>query len=274
MGVGQTSARHPKIGLLQLFREGLLIYNGAMDWHTRYLQQAQWTAQLRAYLFQKAGLPTAQHVLDLGCGTGALLDGLSVKPGAAVFGLDLSLSALKQASSHALEAPLTCADGACLPYADSVFDLVFCHFVLLWTPDPLRVVTEMRRVTRPGGGVLALAEPDYGGRIDYPVELAALGRWQAESLRQQGAEPEMGRKLVGIFARAGLERVETGVMGGEWTDPASPKDAKMEWDVLETDLAGRVPLNEIQKMKTLDAAARQSGERVLFVPTFYAWGAA
>jgi SAM-dependent methyltransferase len=245
-----------------------------MDWHTRYLQQARWTAQLCAYLFQKAGLAAANQVLDLGCGTGALLDGLPVKPGSAVFGLDLSLSSIQQASTHAPGTSLTCADGAFLPYADSVFDIVFCHFVLLWAADPLKVVTEMCRVARPGGGVLALAEPDYGGRVDYPIELAALGRWQAESLRLQGADPEMGRKLAGIFVGAGLKHVETGVMGGEWVYPALSGETNLEWAVLESDLTGRIPFQSIQKMRQLDAAARQTGERVLFVPTFYAWGTA
>lgn len=245
-----------------------------MDWHARYLQQARWTAQLRAYLFQKAGLTIADLVLDLGCGTGSLLVDIPVKPGAAVYGLDLSLSSVKQAFVHAPSACLTCADGVFLPYADSVFDLVFCHFVLLWTSNPAKVLAEMRRVTRPGGAVLALAEPDYGGRVDYPLELAVLGRWQTESLRHQGADPEMGRKLAGLFTGAGLNHVETGVMGGEWTHPSLPGETGMEWAVLESDLAGRISPQEMEKMKQLDESAWQNGERVLFIPTFYAWGRA
>lgn len=245
-----------------------------MDWHTRYLQQARWTEQLRTYLFQKTGLAAANRILDLGCGTGALLTELPVKSTAAVFGLDLSLPTVKQAAFHAPEALLTCADGAALPYANFTFDVVFCHFVLLWTSNPLKVITEMRRVTRPGGWVLALAEPDYGGRIDYPVELAALGRWQTQSLQQQGADPEIGRKLAGIFTQAGLKHVQTGIMGGEWSHSPSAVEENLEWDVLESDLAGQIHSQEIHKMKQIDIAARQSGERVLFVPTFYAWGAA
>jgi ubiquinone/menaquinone biosynthesis C-methylase UbiE len=243
-----------------------------MDWHTRYLQQARWTEQLRAYIFQETRLATADRVLELGCGTGALLAGLPVKSGAAVFGLDLDLPAVKQATIHAPGALLTCADGATLPYPDSVFDIVFCHFVLLWTSNPLEVVAEMRRITRPGGWVLALAEPDYGGRVDYPNELAALGRWQTQSLSRQGANPEMGRKLAGIFVQAGLKHIQTGVMGGEWTHPTSSAEENLEWDVLESDLAGQIHPQEIQRMKEIDSAARQSGKRVLFVPTFYAWG--
>jgi SAM-dependent methyltransferase len=242
-----------------------------MNWHTRYLQQARWTENLRSYLFNKVGIAAAGRVLDLGCGTGALLGGLPVKAGAAVHGADLSLPAVIEASVHAPGARLLCADGASLPYADSTFDVVFCHFVLLWVREPLPVLEEMRRVTRAGGAVLALAEPDYGGRIDYPPPLEQLGRWQADSLRGQGADPIMGRKLAGLFARAGLRQVETGVLGGEWR-ASIPGERELEWDVLQADLAGKIPAQDIQKMKILDDEAWETGERVLFVPTFFAWG--
>lgn len=242
-----------------------------MDWHSRYQQQARWTETLRAYLFNKAGLAAASRILDLGCGTGALLEHLTVKQSAAIHGLDLNLPSLAEASIHAPGASLLCADAASLPYADSAFDLVFCHYVLLWVADPLRVLREMRRVTRAGGAVLALAEPDYGGRIDEPPALAELGRWQTESLRGQGADPNLGRKLAGLFARAGLKNVETGVMGGEWSQ-SLPGERNLEWDVLQADLAGKVSRSDLQKMKKLDAEAWERGERVLFVPTFFAWG--
>jgi hypothetical protein len=45
-----------------------------------------------------------------------------------------------------------------------------------------------------------------------------------------------------------------------------------EWSVIESDLAGFVPNEEIQKMKKLDQQARDLGERRLYVPTYFAWG--
>jgi len=241
-----------------------------MDWHARYLQQARWTAQLRSYLFNKAGLKPGQRVLELGCGTGAILADFPQQTG--LYGLDLDYQALTQAAQNAPGARLTCGDGANLPFADAAFEHVFCHFVLLWVKDPERVVSELRRVTRPGGAVLALAEPDYGGRIDYPAELSALGRWQIESLQKQGADPSMGRKLSGILARAGLRQVESGVLGGEWQGRLPDGDLELEWQVLAADLVGQVPSEEIQKLKTLDQRSRRQAERVLYVPTFYGWG--
>ena len=242
-----------------------------MDWHARYTQQARWTSQARRYLFDRAGLDSARRVLDVGCGTGALLSELPALTGAQSHGLDLNLSAAKQAFVNAPSASVICADGLTLPYPEATFDMVFCHFLLLWVKNPVQVLTEMKRVTRPGGKIAALAEPDYGGRIDYPPPLAELGHWQAESLRGQGADPAMGRKLAGLFAAAGLKQIVTGVLSGEWA-ASTPAEREMEWAVLQADLAGKIPLHDIQRMKKVEDEARQNSERVLFVPTFFAWG--
>lgn len=242
-----------------------------MNWHQRFQQQARWTKNLRAYLFNKAGLAAARRILELGCGTGALLEDLPVDLGAAIHGADCNLPAVMEASNHAPGAFLLCADGHDLPYPNAIFDLTFCHYLLLWVKNPAQVLAEMRRVTRPGGAVLALAEPDYGGRIDYPPALTPLGHWQAESLLRQGADPHMGRKLAGLFAGAGLRQVEAGIMGSEWQIPALPTET-LEWDVLVSDLAGNLPAQDIETLRNLDESAWQTGQRVLFVPTFFAWG--
>jgi len=242
-----------------------------MDWHNRYIQQARWTAQLRSYLFDKAGLASANRLLEVGCGTGAVLAELPAQ--ANLFGIDIDLGALAQAASHVPATSLSAADAVCMPFPEGTFDIVFCHFVLLWVNTPSGVIKEMRRITRHGGVVMALAEPDYVGRIDFPDELEEVGHWQAESLVRQGADPKMGRKLAGIFSQSGLRQVESGLLGGEWKNiPAAPAERTMEWDVMISDLAGRVPLEDIRRMKRIDELAWNRGERILFVPTFYAWG--
>ena len=244
-----------------------------MDWHARYIQQARWTYQIRRYLFDRAGLDSARRVLDVGCGTGALLGELPALTGAQIHGLDLNLPAAKQAFGNAPTANLVCADGLTLPYPEATFDMAFCHFLLLWVKNPVQVLTEMRRVTKPGGKIAALAEPDYGGRIDHPAPLDELGRWQAQSLRRQGADTCAGRSLRGWFLKAGITPLETGIIGNGWNDPPPARERELEWDVICSDLEGFVPGDDIQKMKKLDEHAWVSGERVLFVPTFYCLGA-
>lgn len=240
-----------------------------MNWHERYTQQARWTRDLRTYLFDKAGLKKARSVLEVGCGTGAILS--EIETPASLHGLDLALAALAEARIHAPRVSLANADACSLPYADFTFDITFCHFLLLWVRDPLSAVREMARVTRPHGHVLALAEPDYSARVDKPDSLAPLGGWQAEALRRQGADPSFGAHLADTFARAGIEVIETGTIQRSGNEP-SHEEQENEWAVLDADLAASVPGEDIQKMKLLDEQAWARGERVLFVPTYFVWG--
>jgi ubiquinone/menaquinone biosynthesis C-methylase UbiE len=243
-----------------------------LEWHRRFTQQARWTQDLRAYLFQRVGLEEAQRVLEVGCGTGAILSSL---PNAVPLqvGLDIDRAHLNLAMRKSPKARLTQGDGNSLPYPDDCFHISLCHFLLLWVADPEQVLREMERVTHPGGVVLALAEPDYGGRIDYPEALAQLGAWQTESLKEQGADPRMGRKLAGLFHKAGLEPVETGVLGGQWTGSPDWEAWETEWTVLEADLEKTFQVSKTWKvLKDLDRSATEKGKRVLFVPTFYAYG--
>jgi SAM-dependent methyltransferase len=241
-----------------------------MDWHSRFLQQAGWTRDLRHYLFEQAGLDQAHSVLEVGCGTGAILSDLVTT--AAIHGLDLDSTRLAEAHTHAPCAALVCGNALALPYPHAVFDITFCHFFLLWVRDPLQALHEMKRVTRHGGAVLALAEPDYNSRVDKPAALVPLGRLQTESLRQQGADPGMGHHLAGLFDQSGIQVIETGTMGGANDPLPSAAERDLEWTVMEADLQNRVPAEEICRMKTLDQQAWERRERTLYVPTHFAWG--
>lgn len=243
-----------------------------MDWHARFAQQARWTHPLRRYLYQKTRIADARRILDVGCGPGVILSELAQSAPAAVHGLDLNRPALKQAAAHAPHAALTCADAHSLPYPPSTFDISLCHYLLLWLSDPLSALREMRRVTRAGGHVLALAEPDYTRRVDRPAALAPLGRLQTESLARQGADVAVGARLAALFAQAGIALVETGELAHAASALPAPGEWDLEWAVLRADLAGVASDADIQKYQQLDAAARQRGERILHVPTHFAWG--
>jgi len=241
-----------------------------MNWHFRYTQQARWTRDLRAYLFEQASLKSAHRILEVGCGTGAILS--EVNSSGLSHGLDIQFTSLIKARLHAPSAFLAQGDALALPYADGSFDITFCHFLLLWVADPLGAVAEMKRVTRLGGHILALAEPDYSARQDMPETLSVLGKWQTESLHRQGADTSLGRGLAELFFRAGIDIIETGTIERSGSAGLTPTDRNIEWAVLEADLAGFVPEREIQKMKVLDERAWARGERKLYVPTYFAWG--
>jgi len=253
-----------------------------VNWHTRFVIQSNWTSDLRKFLFDRVGLAYVQRVLEVGCGTGAVLMDTNFSTSNSlrnvdaskiqIHGLDINSDFLSQASHHAPFSHLTQGDGHRLPYATSTFQLVYCHFLLLWVHNPRLVLEEMVRVTSPEGSILALAEPDYGGRIDYPLDFIEVGEMQEAALRHQGAETRLGRHLRGLFQRCGLENIETGVLGGQWFRDQFTEEQQTELDVLKEDLKSQIPPEKIAHICSMELEARRNGERVLFVPTFYAWG--
>ena len=242
------------------------------EWHQRYRQQVTWTQNIRAYLFSKFSLKPEAVLLEVGCGTGAVLENLSGMPQKQITGLDLKPDYLTKAAQGNPAAGFVCGDGLSLPFPPHRFDLTCCHFFLLWAQNPAIALAEMARVTRPGGIVAALAEPDYGARIDYPAPLTELGHLQGLALQRQGADVFIGRRLAGLFNEIGLQQVQVGLIGGEWKRSFDKETWETEWAILEADLAGMIPPDDLVTLRRIDAAAWQKGERILFVPTFYAYG--
>lgn len=243
------------------------------DWHARYTQQAKWTSELRRFLYSHIDIDDMNQVLEVGCGTGVISMELNSLFTAKVHGLDIEPANLHLAATLDPQSYFTLGDAHSLPYPTNMFDLTLCHFLLLWVMNPIKVVQEMARVTRTDGYIIALAEPDYGGRIDYPDELDVVGKWQQESLYKQGADAQIGRRLAEIFNLAQLSDIQIGVLGGQWSGRNLMEDWSNEWQILENDyslLAEKI--HNWEYYKSLDRSHRQQGDRILFVPTFYAYG--
>ena len=242
------------------------------EWHAWFSVQADWTRPTRLYLYRQAHLTQARTVLEVGCGTGVVTGELARLSPAWVVGLDLDSRMLTFARRREDGVTYVRGDAHALPFPSGSFDVAVCHYLLLWLADPAQGVREMARVLRPDGCVLACAEPDYGGRVDHPPELASLGRLQAEALRQQGADPNLGRRLGELFVAAGL-RATVGVMAGRWNLPASPDAGfEAEWAMREHDLSDLLSPEELRRLRSADYQALVEGRRTLFIPTFYALG--
>jgi len=237
------------------------------DWHRRYQQQADWSKTIRDHIFLNLNLPAAPSILEVGSGTGAVLADYSKNPTFLTFGLDIESSALHFSQKEDPGAILTCGDALALPFTNASFDLAFCHYLLLWLKDPLSAIKEMKRVTRPGGFVCAFAEPDYGGRIAYPTELAKATDLQTQSLMQQGANPSIGRQLRHLFTEAGLSQVQAGVLAAEWNESLGSIESEIE--IINHDLA--LLEGENTTIKKFDRSQFPQ-DCIYFIPTLYACG--
>lgn len=239
------------------------------DWHRRFTQQATWTASLRAYLLSNLS-PYPRRILEVGCGTGSILSSFPISAGIFLAGMDINTAFLSLARHNAPFARLNCSNVYSLPFPPGAFDLTFCHFLLLWLKNPMQALIEMRRVTCSKGFIAAFAEPDYGGRIDFPDELSTIASRQQQALQSQGADPLMGRRLAYYFHQLGLEEIQVGVIGAQWFYPLPTED--LEYQVLYEDLNSLISSIEWEEYNRAEKAARASGSRILYIPTFYALG--
>lgn len=92
------------------------------------------------------GLLSRGRVLDLGCGTGRLLNR---EDSGRVVGLDLSIEMLRLA--HQTSPSVLRADGHHLPFASESFDAVVAAQGVIRYMDPAQAFAEIHRVLTPGG---------------------------------------------------------------------------------------------------------------------------
>jgi SAM-dependent methyltransferase len=104
----------------------------------------------------RVALGSDARILDAGCGSGRMLDELSLR--GRVIGVDDNANAVA-ATRRRGHAARRCAVER-MPFADASFDLVTCLDVIEHTPDDRLTLHELRRVTRPGG-TLVVTVPAY-----------------------------------------------------------------------------------------------------------------
>ncbi len=172
-------------------------------------------------------LHAGQTLLDVGSGPGTITADLAtlVAPGL-VTALEATEEALAltatELNRQALSADLVVGDAHDLPFPDDAFDVVHAHQVLQHVADPVRALTELRRVCRPGGTV-AVRESDYAGFTWWPP-LPELDRWRElyeVAARSNGGEPDAGRRLLAWARAAGFE---TPAVGASVWCFATPED--------------------------------------------------
>lgn len=153
----------------------------ALEWDA--LQPPERRDKLSHLLFPCADLlRCSRRVLEIGSGTGAMLEVLRQKFGCRnVTGVDLSLVMLGMAAPKAPDAALVVADAGQSPLASDVFDSVICHNSLPHLRPLLPSVRELRRLSTACGSLIILHD---------------VSRARVNAIHGRSSSPEIRRHIL------------------------------------------------------------------------------
>ncbi len=122
-------------------------------------QDRRWRKEVRDAIGPGPGM----RILDLAAGTGTSSTPLN-DWGAMVVPVDMSLGMLAEGRRRHPHLPFIAGDALSLPFGDGVFDAVTISFGLRNMSDTVGALTELLRVTRPGGSVVIceFSTPTWG----------------------------------------------------------------------------------------------------------------
>ena len=178
--------------------------------------EAGWRVQLepaQSLMLDMAGLRAGQRVLDVACGTGLVSFRIAEAVGGdgAVVGTDISGEMVEAARLIAEErgtgnARFERSDAEDLSLEGESFDAALCGLGLMYVPDPVKALSEMRRVLKPGGRAAAAV---WGARINcgwadiFPITDARVASEVCPLFFHLGTKDMLARS----FAEAGFEGV-------------------------------------------------------------------
>lgn len=157
-------------------------------------------------------VPANARVLEVGSGLGLLAtDVADAAEGVRVCGVERSEEQIAAAARHPRVSYVR-GDAHQLDFPGGGFDLAYARYVLEHVADPLQVLREMRRVTRPGGRVAACENDVSLFRVDPPCpafeEVFAAFQELQTTL---GGDSRVGRRLYRLFHEAGFRHIELSV---------------------------------------------------------------
>ena len=252
-----------------------LLGHDQTEWSRLAAQHALWRDSLLDILPLREG----QSVLEVGCGSGALLADLAdrVGPTGRCVGLERDGAAAAAARSHTASRPwVTIQQG---DLRDSLpagpWDVVVARWVLSFLPDAADCVALLAQAVRPGGWLVVQDYNHDGVRLfpDVPSFNRVIEAYRAAYARQ-GGDLWIAGRLPGMMQAAGLTvtTIDPQVMAGP---PNSPVWRWVErfvfahLDSVSTDgppQPDRLSPSEQAALRQDWAAARQRPDTVLFSP--------
>lgn len=131
-----------------------------------YARNARFVADLGENVLAWLAPKSGEHILDLGCGDGALTEKIAAS-GAFVTGFDASVDLIKAAKARGLDVQR--GDGHALPYKQR-FDAVFSNAALHWMLKPDEVLDGVAKSLKPSGRFVG----EFGGFGNVAAVTTAL----------------------------------------------------------------------------------------------------
>jgi SAM-dependent methyltransferase len=156
-----------------------------------------------------AGIAPGQRALDVGAGPGALTAVLTQRLGAAaVTAVEPSEPFVDALRERHPDVAVLHAAAENLPFEDDGFDTAIAQLVVHFMKDPVRGLSEMRRVTAPGGIVAANVWDHGGGRGPLSVYWEAVSELDPSNTGEGRLAGATQGDLTKLFEQAGLPDVE------------------------------------------------------------------
>ncbi|MGQ9706245.1 MAG: methyltransferase domain-containing protein [bacterium] len=166
--------------------------------------QFNWFYATRRHIYRTTQIGRMSKILDVGCGCGQITNEIAQLTNAEVLGIDIEPEFIEIAKNKYSDSVVfNVGDGCNLPYDDNEFNGTFCHLYLHWLKDPSKGINEMARVTKKGGTICAMMEPDYGGWL-MSSDNRELKESYIKAILSVGHNPYIGRDLQRLFTDIGL----------------------------------------------------------------------
>lgn len=160
-------------------------------------------------------LPSSANILEIGCGTGAVIRRIAQgkKFSGKALGVDQCHAFIASAKRFSEDENLSekvefkIGDAHKLEFASSSFDVVIAHTLISHVTNPQMVIQEMARVARPGG-IIVIFDGDYAS-LTYAYPDFEFGRKMDLALvNATFNNPVIMRELPRILTECGLELKE------------------------------------------------------------------
>jgi SAM-dependent methyltransferase len=200
-GATLASSRRLTIG------SATMSFDVAADAYDRFM--GRYSRVLSPAFADFAGVRAGQRVLDVGCGPGALTTELVHRLGPeSVAAVDPSESFVAAARARHPGVDVRRSSAEDIPHPEGAFEVAMAQLVVHFMRDPIVGLTEMARVTRPGGLVAACVWDFAGERAPISVFWRAAREGDAEVHDESDLAGAREGHLMELFEAAGLWDVE------------------------------------------------------------------